>query len=60
MTEPLHEVEILWLAENCYHKEASLKEHAYRDYYQIYLWQKQAIPAETRRGTACDGTPQGA
>ena len=36
MTDPLHEVEILWLAENRYHKGASLKEHAHRDYYQIY------------------------
>jgi AraC-like DNA-binding protein len=36
MANPSHEIEILWLAENRYHKDASLIEHAHPDYYQIY------------------------
>jgi AraC-like DNA-binding protein len=36
MTDALHEMEILWLAENHYHRNASLTEHLHKDYYQIY------------------------
>jgi AraC-like DNA-binding protein len=36
MADPLHEMEILWLAENRFHEGASLKEHMHRGYYQIY------------------------
>jgi AraC-like DNA-binding protein len=36
MTDPLHEVEILWLGENRYQEGASVKEHTHRDFYQIF------------------------
>jgi AraC-like DNA-binding protein len=51
MTDLLHEIEILWLAENLYHQDASLKEHAHRDYYQIYY------AAEGRGDFVINGDP---
>jgi AraC-like DNA-binding protein len=52
MTDLLHEIEILWLAENRYHKGASLKEHSHRDYYQIYYVVESAAEFLVN-GTSC-------
>lgn len=36
MQENHQDVKVLWLAESAYHADASLKEHAHPDYYQVH------------------------